>query len=405
MILSVAMIVRDESNNLARCLESIKKFNAQIVILDTGSVDDTVEIAKRYTNEVYFQKWQDNYSLHRNKSFSYCKGDWIMQIDADEQLCFKNGMSHHDFLYLLTKIPKNINAIGMVMKDWRESLNRYAAEFDVVRVFRNGSVKYKRRVHNEAVYEGKAHYAKDVYFKHYGYDLTAEQQQKKARRTIPLLEKSIEDDPTDYESYFYLAQAHASWTGNIDEVIRCGTKYLEHKADLGERFNPSIYHLMINIYMKKKEVQDLNKAMEYINLGLQHDHQDIDVSWDLIQYGLETDKPELIAAGAQRFVNSYKNLKANRFKDPGRFFFNNNEKSYTIAQYYLTIAMFECGTIEYRRLKKLLENCDNKLKMHIEEKLHKMMTAFGWKNEAESRIITPADFNRDKMRSRHASIG
>ncbi|RLI53346.1 MAG: glycosyltransferase family 2 protein, partial [Candidatus Thorarchaeota archaeon] len=74
MILSVAMIVRDESNNLARCLESIKKFNAQIVILDTGSVDDTVEIAKRYTNEVYFQKWQDNYSLHRNKSFSYCKG-------------------------------------------------------------------------------------------------------------------------------------------------------------------------------------------------------------------------------------------------------------------------------------------------------------------------------------------
>ena len=74
----------------------------------------------------------------------------------------------------LKNVPKDINAIGMPLKDWRESLNKYTAEFDAVKIFRRNKVKWRRKVHNEAIYEGEAAYYPFSFIKHYGYDLNIE---------------------------------------------------------------------------------------------------------------------------------------------------------------------------------------------------------------------------------------
>jgi len=86
MKLSVAMIVKNEEEMLGRCLESVKEAD-EIIIVDTGSTDKTIEIAKKYTDKVYTDyKWNDDFSEARNKAIEHCTGDWILSIDADHQL-------------------------------------------------------------------------------------------------------------------------------------------------------------------------------------------------------------------------------------------------------------------------------------------------------------------------------
>jgi len=84
--ISVSMIVKNETSCLAQCLESVIDFD-EIIICDTGSTDDTIEIAKRYTDKVYEDyQWNDDFAEARNHSLSKCGGDWIYIIDADEYI-------------------------------------------------------------------------------------------------------------------------------------------------------------------------------------------------------------------------------------------------------------------------------------------------------------------------------
>ncbi len=85
-VISVCMIVKNEEQYLENCLKSIKDIADEIVIVDTGSTDRTVEIAKKYTDKIYFHPWKDSFSEARNHYLEYATGDWIFQMDADEEL-------------------------------------------------------------------------------------------------------------------------------------------------------------------------------------------------------------------------------------------------------------------------------------------------------------------------------
>ena len=84
--ISIAMIVKDECHHLAECLDSLQGIADEICIVDTGSTDDTMEVARRYGANVSFFIWCDDFSAARNESLRLCTGDWIFIIDADERL-------------------------------------------------------------------------------------------------------------------------------------------------------------------------------------------------------------------------------------------------------------------------------------------------------------------------------
>jgi glycosyltransferase involved in cell wall biosynthesis len=83
--LGISMIVKNESQIIENCLNSIKDAD-EIVIVDTGSKDNTIELCKKYTNKVYFDRWIDNFAHSRNISLSHCTSDYVLIIDADETL-------------------------------------------------------------------------------------------------------------------------------------------------------------------------------------------------------------------------------------------------------------------------------------------------------------------------------
>jgi len=85
-LLSACLIVRDTGNYLQKCLASIKNIVDEIVIVDTGSKDNSVDVARQFTSNIYFFKWIDDMSPARNISLDKANGEWILSIDADEYL-------------------------------------------------------------------------------------------------------------------------------------------------------------------------------------------------------------------------------------------------------------------------------------------------------------------------------
>jgi glycosyltransferase involved in cell wall biosynthesis len=84
--LSVCLIVKNEEKFLGQCLKSVRDLASQIVVVDTGSTDRTVEIAKEYGAEVYSFAWCDDFSAARNAALEHATGDWVLVLDADEEL-------------------------------------------------------------------------------------------------------------------------------------------------------------------------------------------------------------------------------------------------------------------------------------------------------------------------------
>ncbi len=117
MTLSLCMIVKNEEQTLDRCLNSCHEVFDEIIIVDTGSTDNTVTIAKKYTNKIYHFKWVDNFSLARNYSFSLATSQYVMWLDADDII---NKTELDKLKNLKLKLDSNINTIML----------KYAIAFD-----------------------------------------------------------------------------------------------------------------------------------------------------------------------------------------------------------------------------------------------------------------------------------
>lgn len=116
--LSVCMIVRNEEAYLGACLSSIKQLADEIVVVDTGSDDRTIEIAHMFGARVYEYKWNDDFSAARNCSLAKAKGDWILILDADETISANDHKKlSHSFQ---NTSPKDSIAFLMTTRNYTE---------------------------------------------------------------------------------------------------------------------------------------------------------------------------------------------------------------------------------------------------------------------------------------------
>lgn len=107
------MIVKNESKVLARCLDSIRDLVDEIIIVDTGSTDDTKEIAAGYTNLIYDYEWCDDFAAARNFSFSKAMKEYIYIADADEMLDESNRIQ---FMLLKQALLPEVEIVQMLYR-------------------------------------------------------------------------------------------------------------------------------------------------------------------------------------------------------------------------------------------------------------------------------------------------
>lgn len=108
--LSLCMIVKDEEEVLDRCLESVVDIVDEIIIVDTGSVDKTKEIAAKYTNKILDFEWIDDFSAARNYSFENATKEYIIWLDADEYITEE---SREKLLFLKESVSEEIDVITL----------------------------------------------------------------------------------------------------------------------------------------------------------------------------------------------------------------------------------------------------------------------------------------------------
>ena len=231
--LSIAMIVKNEEANLKRCLDSflpiIHEKWCELVILDTGSSDRTIKVAREYTDKVYIKEFIPwDFSKARNYGIKEVTGDKIMQVDADEEL-------RHECLYPLEDIILNpkykeptifVNLYNYYTRDWKQY-----SEMLQPRIFKNdGEFHYEQAVHNRPVIKAPYLFAPHIIFNHYGYIFRGEKGEKllenKMKRSLPILQKEFKEHPDNLHNFTHLVKTYYV-TRDFKNVIKYGEIWIK----------------------------------------------------------------------------------------------------------------------------------------------------------------------------------
>ena len=264
--ISLCMIVKNEEKLLPQCLDSVRDYVDEMVVVDTGSTDKTVEIARSYGAKIFFHPWEGDFSKHRNQSISYATRDWIFILDADEFLLPECGKTVRESIE-----DEAIDSVYAVVKNAFDK-GRGEAVSNSIRIFRNnGAIHYEGRVHNRVVGE-KASKLYPITIFHEGYNLPPEQSHKKFLRTTKLLKQEIQEDPQHPRAYHYLAASYLS-ENMYDEAIDVAMKAI--KLAEANDYHDFIYlwsHFIAGIsYLKTNKVDEAEEVcLRAINKSPKH---------------------------------------------------------------------------------------------------------------------------------------
>lgn len=198
--ISVCIITKNEADKLDKCLSHLSVYPFEIVVVDTGSTDNSVEVALKYTNSVHHYEWNDNFSDARNFSISKAQNDVVLILDTDEFL------TEMDYARLLALAYNNQDKVGRILRvnifTRNKALNTNRER--VNRLFNKKFFCYKGSIHEQVCRNDGQEYGTynvPAIFDHIGYDGTPEELEKKARRNITLLEKELEKEDDPYILY------------------------------------------------------------------------------------------------------------------------------------------------------------------------------------------------------------
>ena len=209
---SLCMIVKNEAPHLERCLLSVAGVVDELVVVDTGSTDRTVEIAAAHQARLFHFAWRDDFSLARNFSLDQARGEWILHLDADEEL-------ETDTRARLRPLLAETRADGLLMTQRNFTAGSDLVRYDdlrITRLFRNRpEFRYEQAIHEQIRPSIDRHGGRvapsDLVIWHYGYvTQTAQGQQSRARRNLELLEMELAAKPGDAYLHYQVGVTHKS---------------------------------------------------------------------------------------------------------------------------------------------------------------------------------------------------
>ena len=196
--LTVCLITKNEEKFLAACLASIRDLATQIIVTDTGSTDRTVEIAREFGAEVHAFAWSDDFAAARNAALAQATGDWVLMLDADEELPATQHARLRQHL-------GDANALGFRLPLVNVGQEAEGRSF-VPRLFRNApGVFFHGRIH-EQVFPSLLPWCQawglttalgEAELKHHGYTQAVVRDRNKIERNLKLLRLGLAETPAD----------------------------------------------------------------------------------------------------------------------------------------------------------------------------------------------------------------
>lgn len=238
MNISVCIITKNEANYLRECLSCLKKYPFEIVVTDTGSEDDSVSVAKEYTDKVFFYGWSNDFSAARNYCVAQATNDMVMIVDTDE---FVQDFDWDDFYKIVEMNHDKVGRINLNNVYRRNGILNSTNE-KLSRIFDRRLYAYTGSIHEQITPIGDKDtfetYDAGITFKHVGYDGDPENIKKKTERNIMLLKSELEKKEDAYILYqlgksYYMAGDY----GEAEKYFERATVYdldprLEYVLDM-----------------------------------------------------------------------------------------------------------------------------------------------------------------------------
>ena len=252
------MIVKDEARALGRCLASVRGWVGEMIVVDTGSTDATVEIAVSHDAQVSHFPWCDDFAAARNAALDLATREWVLVLDGDEALTVTDAAA-----LALALEQRRVDGFSVPIS----SLNDDGSESrtTVFRLFRRDSpgMRYRGEIHEqlEGVAAGRARTSSlsCVRIDHDGYLASIFTAKEKEQRNTRLAEKLAQSRPNDPFSWFVMAMALLRT--DADQMLEAAHKAFNLLASTpgkgkGEQYLVNLYVAVIGVY-QAREALDL----------------------------------------------------------------------------------------------------------------------------------------------------
>lgn len=264
---TAALIVKNESEHIENCLRRIINAVDEIVIVDTGSTDETIEISRKFSKvKIIDFQWCDDFAAARNAAFPHITSDWVIWIDADEYLYDEDIHSIKEvagiFHYITAPV---LIRVGIMSENDDDSIT---GKYSVSRMFRmKDKFKFFGKIHEQVVlnennlYENENIFSRAVRirFLHHGYKSAEIQKKNKLERNINLLKKMVDENPNDpawlffYGRELFNSERFDESVEILEQCEKCSSQYLNFGRIL------EVYTMIAKIFFIKNDYDSAEK--------------------------------------------------------------------------------------------------------------------------------------------------
>lgn len=251
MKLSVCMIVKNEEIVLARILSQASRFADEIIVVDTGSTDNTKDIALQFTDKVYDFEWRDDFAAARNFSYDKASNDFVMWLDADDFITETNIQK----ILLLKKRNLDLDVFMFKYQAAFDQTGKPTFEYYRERITKNSPrLRWAGFVHEAIAIQGKIEYF-DIAIEHRKIEHARD-----VSRNLKIYHKHLENgEKLDTRGLFYYSR-ELYFNNKIDEAILSFKKFLNEKsAYLPNRIDALL--MLSRCYNTKNNLEDAKNAL------------------------------------------------------------------------------------------------------------------------------------------------
>lgn len=294
--ISQCMIVKNEEKNIEKALSWGKGIVDEQIVVDTGSTDRTVEIAKAMGAQIYYFPWNDDFAAAKNYAIEKARYEWIAFLDADEYFTAEDAK----------KIPSAIQrahnnrcdgiATGCIQLD---DNGRITSADTQIRLFRNGpGVRYRRRVHEYLSADNHPPIVDirvdDLSFFHTGYTIENHKKKRASRRNLNLILAELEDNPSEWDMWGYLGNEYDAMKeyDNAEKAYRKGISLMPEHLRENDAMASVIFTRLIQLLAFQPE-PDEKAIMEIYETAIKAMPKEADFDYMVGQYFASHKNPEL----------------------------------------------------------------------------------------------------------------
>lgn len=275
--LSLCMIVKNEEDVIGRCLDCVSDLFDEIIIVDTGSEDNTMEIVKKYTKNIYYFKWIEDFAEVRNYSFSKATKDYIMWLDADDIILDKDKEKIKD---LKMNMDKSIDMVMMKYNTQFDSNENVTFSYYRERIFkRSKNFRWIGEIHEVIPLTGNIIYS-DAAISH------KKLKQNEPNRNLRIFENMIANGKElDPRQQFYYAR-ELYYNERYEDAIKTFNNFLDSGKGWVENCINACQDLSYCYYA----IGDSNKAINACFKSFEFDEPRAEICCDIGEYFLEREK-------------------------------------------------------------------------------------------------------------------